>query len=75
MGLTRPTAAAAISLLAVTALALAGCTMSGLASSSVPLATKVSGKPVELVNRWAGVCADNWGPDQWVEGTLVAGIT
>jgi hypothetical protein len=59
---------------AASGLALVACsTPASLAPSHAAIATTATGDPVELVKRWAGVCADNWGPDRWVEGLLVAG--
>ena len=41
--------------------------------SNAPLPSLLTGEPVALVNQWAGTCADNWGPDRWVEGLLSSG--
>jgi len=63
--LRRPT------LIAALGLALAACAPpASFAPSNAPVP---SGEPVDLVNRWTGVCADNFGPDKSVEGMLVAG--
>jgi len=58
-------------LIAATGFALAAC---GAPASVAPSHAVVpSGDRVALVNQWAGICADNYGPDKSVEGRLVAG--